>query len=699
MTWADDVVTYEDVWADSLRLIVDGLDVTEFRGAPTEWGTYQLQEPFDYGPASFRFQQISDLEVRSDPDDQAADLWWLRNQAPVELVADVSGESETIWHGFVVELRTSDGVVEMDCDGEASGRLALSVQPPPAYHQRQDIGLMVFEAFRDTDIAFTPVRGPETGIVLDKRGGFEDRLSHVNSLLTDTQKLDGTVWTVRRHATRAAYEMVEKDLDTIHYTIHAGTHGVQHNLSNALAEQPNTFWGSGIRPDGMKYSGKVVPAIYTDAAPPDYPMAGSATFGIGTDNADTVNGDGISVLHARLIAVGAMARDDASGTYDDETADAVEYVQDLRGLTVTGDVNVATWDALFEAETGYSVRGAQHLPLAQNKQVRKWNRTPSGKIAELNPDYDPSRIRVERYVAHGRLRKRRAVQWSRREINRLAEKNWVGTITLSGVDVFAGDHEHEDVSPTLVSRFQLRAGRNILLRGFDGDTLFRIAGVNVNADGTVTLAVDTQARNLMTVGEIIERNRESRRNRGRTWRRENRASGATHDAIIGWDEHSGFLGQDVPVTANQWNRYAIFGGQEGTVARLRIEVDTAAFAVAILGVERSTQFLERHAPDPMTKDADGNYVWATNATLKKMLDNRQILYVAGTDEEPCGYYPKRHTNDADETTAAPVTGVHVDDGGFPYRCEKLLFWVFIYPLSSGTVKSGHQIWAQIEEGF
>lgn len=699
MTWADDAVVYRDVWADSLRLIVAGVDVTQFRDAPAEWGTYQLQEPFDFGPASFRFPQVSDLELRSDPDDLAADLTWLRKQAPVELVPIVSGLAQApIWRGFVAELRATSGVVEMACDGEASGRLALTVQPPPMFHARQDIGLMVFEAFRDTNITFTPVRGPTTGIVLDKRGGFEDRLSHVNSLLSDSQKLDGTVWTVRRHATRSAYEMVQKDLTTVDCTIHAGTPGIDPNLSDALAEQPNTFYGSGIRPDGMKYNGGVVPGVYTDPTPPDYPIAGGASFGEGTVNADTVNGDGISVMHARMIAVGAMDRDEAGPIYDEDTTEGVEKVQDERGLTVTGDMNVATWDALFDAETGYSIRGAQILPLAQNKQVREWNRTPSGKIAERNPDFDPLRIRVERYVAHGRLREPRARNWSRAEIDRLAGKNWVGTITLNGIDVFAGDHEHGD-TPTLLSRFQLRAGMNIMFRGFDGDTLFHIAGINVNADGTVTLAVDTQARNLMTVGEIIERNRESRRNRGRAWRRENRTSAATHDAIIGWFKQGGILPQDVPVTANQWSKMAVVGGQEGTVAKIRIKIPGVAFAVAVTGAERSVEFFERHIPDPFAVDGEGLTKWETNDTLADMIEDRRILYVAGTTEEPCGYKPKRHTNDAGDTTTAPITGLHIDTGGFSYRCEgSPLLWVYIYPLDDGTVQSGRIMWQQIEEG-
>lgn len=699
MTWSDEREVFRAVWAEDLRLIIAGVDVTELRGAPAEFSNYQLQEPFEYGPASFRFPQVSDLEIRSDEDDLAADLTWMRKRAKVKLVPVVSGVAGTpIWRGFVETIHGASGIVELNCGGDASGRLALDLRPVQLFRAVKDIKTHVFEAFRDTNIPFYPRHGGEIGITLPARGGFEDRLSYVTGLLSDSQATaSGVPWTVKRHATKNAYTVALKDLTTVNATIFAGTDGIDIDVSDALSEQPNTFYGSGIAPNGMKWNNGVVPGVYSDA--PAYPMAGGADFGEGTDNADTLTGEGISVMHSRLIAVGAMDREDGSGTYDDETTDAVEIIQDRAGLPETGVMDTATWDALYDVTaSGYSLRGAQVLPLAQNTQVREWDRTASGNITQKNDDFNPDAIVVARHVPFGVMRKRRARRWARREINRLAGKNWVGTITLDGADVFSGEYEHGDAA-TLLSRQQIRAGWNILVRGWDGDTLFHIAGVNVSADGVVRLAVDTQARDLRTVTDIVARNREARRNRGREWKQEHRTSGAVHDALIGWFEHGGMLGADVSADANDWTVFPVVGGQEGTVAKLRLNVDNASFAVAVFGEKVTPAWLRSNIGDPFAVDGDGNSIWLTNGQQAKLYTQRTLLYAAGTPEEPCGYWPKRHTNDDGDTTAAPVTGIHVDDGGFPYRCYgDPLLWVAVYPLDDATVKSGRIMWEQIEEG-
>lgn len=704
MTWKDEALEFRSVWADELRLYIDGRDVTRFRGVEALWQTYELQDPLDYGPAVFRFPQIDDTELRSDEDELAADLKWMRQRARVKVVPIIDGvRQDPIWRGFVDTPAAADGMVELGCAGEATGRLTLTLRAAQMFRVRRDVGTMVFELMRDTHIPFTPRRGPDTGIVLDVRGSWEDRLSHLYSLLADAHKLDGTTYTVRRHATKNAYEMVERDLETVHYTLFAKTQGVRISLSDALSEKPNTYYGNGIGKRGNKWGNGVVPAVLPDAPP--YPMAGGASFGEGTTNADTLTGEGISVMHARLIAIGAMDREDGSGVYDDETSDAVRLVQDRAGLPETGDVNPDTWDAIYDVTaTGlYSIRGAQFLPLAQNTQVREWNRIGTGAIKEKNPDYDPDAIPVERFVAHGNLSKRRARRWSRRQINLNSEKNWVGTITLSGVDLFEGDRDETTASDAnLLSRYLIKAGRNLKLMGWDGEfTLFRVVGVRVGSGGQqIDLMVDTRMRDRRTVGEIVARNRESQRNRARDWRDQHRTSGAIHDAITGWFEQGGILGQDIEADANEWTVFPVVGGQEGTVAKIRGQVDTAAYAMAVFGEKVTPQWLRTHIGNPFTRDADGNPVWLTSDQTDRLFEARTLLYATGTTELPCGYWPKRHTNEENETTAAPITGVHVDDAGFPYRCyDSPLLWVCIYPLQAGTIKAGRWMWQQIEEGF
>lgn len=124
----------------------------------------------------------------------------------------------------------------------------------------------------------------------------------------------------------------------------------------------------------------------------------------------------------------------------------------------------------------------------------------------------------------------------------------------------------------------------------------------------------------------------------------------------------------------------------------------------MFGEKVTRQWLATHIGDPFDVDADGNPVWFTSGQQNKLFAQRTLLYAAGTPEEPCGYWPKRHTNDAGDTTAAPITGVHIDDGGFPYRTygddvNSGLLWVCVYALDDATVKAGRIMWQQIEEGF
>ena len=707
MTWADDAVTFRSIWADDLRLYINGVDVTRLRGVETEVSQYQLMEPFEYGPGSFRFPQVSDLEIRSNPAALAADLTWMRHEARASLVPIVDGvPGKAVWRGFVTTIHPTGGVVEIGCAGDAAGRFALDVRPARMFRSKHDLGYFVFQAFREQNLPLTPVQGPDTGIVVDARGGWEDKLTYVSGLLADAQTVGGTVWTVRRNEADTAYEMVPKDLTTVHATIFAGTHGVQLDVTDDLSEKPNTYYGSGIAADGHKWMNAVMPGIVTEDAVP-YPMAGGASFGLGTTDADTIDGSGITRMITKLVHANLLDLEDSPGQYDADGVEAVKDLQRRSGLNVTGTMNENTWDALYDvAATGYSVAGAAVLPLAQDLRVREWNRTALGNLAGRNPYWDPDSVVVARHISHGLLAKNRATRWSVGEIERLDGPNYVGTITLDGADVFQGNYEHGDPSPVLLSRLEVRSGWNLMVRGFDGDTLFHVSGGNINGDGTVTFAVDTQARDLMTVAEIIARNRESRRNRGREFRQAHRSSGAVHDAIVGWFEQGGKLGQDIPVEAGKWKVFPVVGGQEGTVAKLRLRVKTTggdgvAFYAAVFGEKVTAKWLTAHVPDPTAKDADGNYAWLTTSQEDRLFNQRVLLAAYGTEEEPGGYWPYHHTNpDTGEATSRQPTGVLLDDSGFAYRCYgQPLLWVAVYALADAEVKAGRIMWQQIEEGF
>lgn len=95
-------------------------------------------------------------------------------------------------------------------------------------------------------------------------------------------------------------------------------------------------------------------------------------------------------------------------------------------------------------------------------------------------------------------------------IVRDSDPGWSGTITLQ-VDLRAPDN-------SIVSKWSIRDGDVILLKGFNGTSGTAVTGVNkfhisqVNANplaGTVELTVDTKFRDLLTVEEAMLRGRDS----------------------------------------------------------------------------------------------------------------------------------------------------------------------------------------------
>jgi len=63
------------------------------------------------------------------------------------------------------------------------------------------------------------------------------------------------------------------------------------------------------------------------------------------------------------------------------------------------------------------------------------------------------------------------------------------------------------------------------------------------------------------------------------------------------------------------------------------------------------------------------------------LQNRLLAQAYGDPDQPGGYYPKKHTNEAGKKTTAPVTGVLFDDGSQPFVTRACFLWVYVWPLA------------------
>lgn len=678
MTWQP--VIYRDLWADDVRLLIDGQDVTYFRGAPAQVGGYQLTEPYGYGPADFAFPQVTELEVDSYGH---GPLGWLHTGARAELVQVVDGTRvAVVWRGFLTSLKVSGHSVQVQADGDASGRLALRDAPEALRWRSLDIGLYVFDAFAHCGLPLRPHMGPITGIHVYNGGGGGDYLSLVDYYLGLAQTEDGQLWTVMPvGGMTRRYEMSLKDTTTVDATVFLGAPGVDVDLGEDLQEQPTAYYGSGTAPDGKKWNNSIHPQLHRGPAP-DYPMAGGASFGVGTVNADTLDGDGITVMTNRLRGTGDLTRVELGGGFNADVADGVRAVQRQAGLPRTGNMNPATWEALFDVRvTGKSKKQAQIMPLVEAEQVRAWNRTASGALSGRNPAYDPAVIPVDVSVDHGEgVTKAQARRWSRLEQERLASQQWTGTIALT-TDAFTGDYTPGAGSPVPLSRLDLRPGMNVMLRGFDGDTLLHVAGVDVGSDRGVSLAVDTHARDLLTIGEMRTRDRESRRHRARKKKHKKHR----RQSMIRWPENGGQLGDHVSLGGDRWTVVEVPAGQAGTIGRLRLSTNPdAEYCVAVFGEKVKAGDLRRKVPNPLSSSSR----WA-RAASQDWFDERELLYVAGDNEQPCGYWPGKKTGADGEPTGDPCTGKWRDHAGFEYRTkDKPVLYLAVYPDRACKLQGG-----------
>ncbi len=657
---------YRDLWADDIRLVIDGRDVTYFRDVLAQVGGYQLQEPYAFGPADFALPQVTQFDVAAFG---SGTLAWLRHGARCELLP-VTGSTygERLWAGFVTSIQSSADGTAIHCDGELSGRLSLRDRQPPVFAFRKDVGLLLYETCVQAGVYLTPHLGAVTGLTRYTLGGGEDQLSYANDLLAGALMANGDQWTIARASTGRGYVMALKDTTTVHATVFLGAHGVELDVTRDIAEEPTTFYGTGTDPRGQKITNAVIPNLFA-GEPADYPFDDDRTFGLGTTDADTDTGAGITALRRKLIGMGFLTRAETVGenVYEDDIADGVEAVQRRANLAVTGNVNPATWRALFNiGVTGRTLNGARVLPMAQLSAVERYLLTSNGSVDSANPDYDPTRVTVDRTLDHGGgVWKEEMLRFSGRLLDRThAGKNWTGTLALNGADVFAGDVDAETASPAPLSRLDLREGQNVKVVGFDGDTLFHVSGINVGGDRNVSMAVDTRSRDLLTLGQIIARNKESRRSPAREFINSVRRPNAMSTLVVS-NELFGLV-DDTALIGGQWNQVLVPCGQSGTIDRVRVHLSDDAPAF-VMGVTVRSIAPGRMADLAGSDPLDAGSKWAKGHVQHRLKAGQLFLYTAGQASQPLGYYPLAHTDDGNEVTSAPITGDWEDDAGFAFR--------------------------------
>jgi hypothetical protein len=660
-----------------LRVVVGDKDVTYFRDVPTRISGYQLTDPYGHGPATLEFPQITTFDIDT--------LNWLQIGALVNIDLITPGEGmRHLWFGFVIAINSNDGFVSVECAGELSGRMSLRDRQQPVIHRRRDIGELIQTAWRGTNKSFRvePNEFLVGGGDIDNfYGSNQTDLAFCDSLLNLARGPDGD-WTIMPKPNRhgRVYEPRIRDTDTVHATIYLGARGVRESLTNDVTEHPNRIYGQGIAPDGESWHNHMYPNLWDENAP-DYP--GFLQQGD--------EGEEILVLTYELAASPYLNRDHIGTHYTAAVARAIRALQREAGLPTTGDINQQTWNAIWgDGAEQQSFAQATTAPLAADTKVMALLHSRNWSVIGTNPHYDDSTVRVDRSIDYGdNVWKDRARQHAQRLVDRGQDGHWVGSITLQ-TDLAAGDHHHGD----------LQAGMNIRLRNFAGDIKLHIGAISVDVSGetpTISMTVDQQGRDALTIAEIIERNQLSKNNPAR--RHHPRPGSFPTTAISGWDGESGAgLLKRTELTYG-WNMLWTPGAQEGVIKAVEYHNTNPGtwLALAIFCRPVDKEDLEQRIPNPFELRDDDFSWWNAPGNSNFFLggDNPRLIYAAGGPTQPGGYSPRQWANSSGQPTGAEWTGTYLEVGDFPFHAHPLLY-VAVYVDDDCT---GHgQLWTQIVEG-
>lgn len=685
------------------RVLVNGVDVTYFRGAETVIGDMTLTEPFAYGPTSLSFPAVDgNLE-----DLGAGDLSWCVVDAPVVIqrVDDPTATTPTVlatdYRGFVASVDVDGRNLSLEVGGQFSGPASMRYKQDVLVRRVKDLGFWFANVVETLGLGLTDRDGPITGIEVVDGGGGSDLLSWAGDVCAWSQTAAGVQRTIMPTVWGGnLWGFSPKDTTTKHVTLFTDDARVVASLRRDRTQIPTTWYGTGISPDGVRWRNARYPGVFAGPAP-TFP----GTMSSGDVDADTSTGDGVTVLNSKLFAMGLLSNAGLDyATFGASTVAGVRELQDRADLTVNGIVNSATWDALFDVSaTGSSLSDVHIAPLVQATAVRKYNYTSNGSISGLNPDYRAWVKDVQRFVNFGPdTTKAQAIAWCRGQQVRYLASNWTGTITLNGgFGGFEGEWAAGS-SPTgadIMSQLDIRPGMNAWLPMFDGGSLVHISGVQINRTSrTVTLTVDTLARDLLEIAALNARNTDAARHIRREWFAGNRPAKPS-GSMVPRDEYFGLLDRNVNLDGNQWNIVPLIVGQSGQVGRTRIRLvnDEAEFAVAAFSQKVTRKRLNRRVGNPLTSAAES--VWEKES-LQDWFEDQVVLYATGDGKQPCGYSPRRHRDDDGNVTDAPITGRLDDYANWSYIAaagSAVLIYLAIYPDRDCTLKRGQILWAQLDD--
>lgn len=704
------------------RVVFAGRDITWIFADP-ETGTdlptrvpgYTTIEPFGYGASEeLVIPRTNSLFEKYG----TGRLVWLDQWATVQYqrVYNIGTEDEEVivdYRGVALAVRPSGKEFRVDVGGEVSARAMLAYKPPVKARKSYDIGSMIGYAAENFGIRLFPPGGPDTGLIYPNEGGltWAGWIAKLGALSrtarSQARALMPTVWGGPRYGFNA------KDTETVHATIFPDGDRVDiSGLVDDVNEQPNGVYGNGISPDGEHWDGGRYPGV-VQGKPAPYPFDDDGPFGEGTTDAETNTGSGITIMRKKLVHSGYLDPHRSSGsTYDAHVADAVDLLKAAAHLTQDGIMTLAAWNALWDLNvTGRNLEGARIFPLARDPEVGSWIYSANGDIIGRNPDHKVGKGRVDVAYDYGVCEEDAATQHAWAVINTAAGHQWAGSVVLKDIQVFAGDVDTDDVSgltaADLMSARDLRPGMNVRIAHFDGaaGVVLHIAqaswspGEDTDGD-TVSLMLDTGARDVFDLTQALKRNQDSRRSYWRDFNINNRGIRPPGN-FVARDRYFGKVYQDVDLAGGRWNQVPVILGQMGNVGRTDILLQGFAteHCGALFARPVVASRLQRLVGNPFQVDSNGQTAWE-HESLRFLFDDKVLLYLYGQGKQPGGYgWKPGYDADGNRITANPLTGRHLDGASFPYATPPQtapLAYFLVYPRRSCKLRRG-QLFAALED--
>lgn len=675
--WKPTSIT-RSVWG-TFAVVMDGDDISEFRGGLVQIESYSYAEPFGDGPARISFSALVPQDsIASGP----ASFVQVGNAIDIMRV-DGEGNTHLLWSGEVLGYDVSHDGDAWTWAVDATGVMWLAdyqVHKPPTMLDPTDIGYLIpAELNKTVGRRFGAIAAVTTGILTTQKGSSDSsRLQRAQELLATSTTSTGTnQWTINSTSTRRGYSMRLKDRTTENWSMRVGQPGCDPELTLDATQAPNAIYGTGVAPNGYGWGNWFYPQA--DNSPYKvYPLSTSplVLMDVGTTDGDTIGGHGVSDMQRRVNETG-IARVSVDGVYNTSDAAAIEIVQRHYGITVDGIVGPQTWAALFPQYASNALAGAFRLPLAFDKHIMPRLYRADGSDAGANSYYDSSILRVETDVNYGAgVTKAQAIKYAKAQLARDYPAGWTGTITLT-------------MDPVEGSMYDIRAGHNFRLKGWGGDSdgiLLHISGVEVSPQTeTVTLTVDTKARDLATLNAINQRNRDNATNPLRLPSRVSRKSRLIQDTTVPYDgESAGGILKKTALINGLWVYVDLPISEIGRVAKLELQTDPAQkFSVAFFGNLRVTaaQMASRVGNPLVFASAYGPY-----DRLNELYPEMGFIEAFGGPGQAAGYgsgYETSPFNGASTT----ITGTLKNFSGWDYQSSQPPFIrVFFWATDNGSIE-------------